>query len=62
MDDRRFIAIHLTESGHELIEQVFPSVMAAIVNEMSILKESEQDELAKLCRFIGLQEERGPEI
>ena len=61
MDDRRFIAIHLTESGHELIEQVFPSVMAAIVNEMSILKESEQDELAKLCRFIGLQEEKGPE-
>ena len=61
MDDRRFIAIHLTESGHELIEQVFPSIMAAIVNEMSILKESEQDELAKLCRLIGLQEEKGPE-
>ena len=58
LNDRRFIAIHLTESGHVLIEQVFPSVMAAIVNEMSILQESEQDELARLCRLIGLQEER----
>ena len=57
LNDRRFIAIHLTESGHVLIEQVFPSVMAAIVNEMSILQESEQDELAMLCRIIVLQEE-----
>ncbi len=58
LDDRRFIAIHLTESGHVLIEHVFPSIMAAIVKEMSILQESEQDELSRLCRLIGLQEER----
>ena len=57
-DDRRFIAIHLTQSGHLLIEHVFPSIMAAIVKEMSILNEGEQDELAKLCRLIGLQEEK----
>ncbi|NMW22283.1 MAG: MarR family transcriptional regulator [Chlorobiaceae bacterium] len=57
-DDRRFIAIHLTESGRLLIEDVFPSVMAAIVKEMSILEESEQDELARLCRLIGLQEKK----
>ena len=55
-DDRRFITINLTESGHALIEKVFPSVMEAIVKEMSILKKTEQDELAKLCRLIGLQE------
>ncbi len=58
-DDRRFITIHLTESGQLLIEKVFPSIMVAIVKEMSILKEGEQDELAKLCRLIGLQEEKG---
>ena len=58
-DDRRFITIHLTESGQLLIEKVFPSIMVAIVKEMSILKEGEQDELAKLFRLIGLQEEKG---
>jgi len=55
-DDRRFITIHLTESGRLLIEKVFPLIMAAIVREMSILQESEQEELARLCRRIGLQE------
>ena len=57
-DDRRFITIHLTESGRVLIEKVFPLIMAAIVTEMSILQESEQEELAKLCRRIGLQEKK----
>ena len=55
-EDRRFIAVHLTESGRLLIEKVFPLIMAAIVSEMSILPESEQEELARLCRRIGLQE------
>jgi len=55
-DDRRFITIHLTQSGRLLIEKVFPLIMAAIVKEMGILQESEQEELAKLCRRIGLQE------
>ena len=54
--DRRFIAIHLTDSGRLLIEHVFPLIMAAIVKEMSILQDSEQEELAQLCRRIGLQE------
>jgi MarR family transcriptional regulator, 2-MHQ and catechol-resistance regulon repressor len=57
-DDRRFIAIHLTESGRLLIEHVFPLIMATIVTEMSILQESEQEELASLCRRIGLQEQK----
>jgi len=57
-DDRRFITIHLTESGRLLIEKVFPLIMAAIVREMSILQESEQEELARLCRRIGLQEKK----
>ncbi len=61
-NDRRFIAIHLTESGHVLIEEVFPSIMAAIVKEMSILPEREQGELARLCRLIGLQEDAGRRI
>jgi MarR family transcriptional regulator, 2-MHQ and catechol-resistance regulon repressor len=54
--DRRFIDIHLTEPGQLLIEKVFPAVMAAIVREMGILEETEQKELARLCRLIGLQE------
>jgi MarR family 2-MHQ and catechol resistance regulon transcriptional repressor len=55
-DDRRYITVHLTETGRSLIETVFPRVMEAIVEEMNILSEKEQEELGRLCRSVGLQE------
>lgn len=54
--DRRFITIHLTETGRELIGSIFPQQVAVIVAEMGILNDEEQDELGRLCRKLGLRE------
>ena len=55
-DDRRCIKVCLTEKGKQLINQIFPSHVAAIVKEMSILTPEEQEELGRLCRRLGKQE------
>ncbi len=54
--DRRCILIHLTTEGQVLIEKTFPDHVAAIVAEISILSDSEQEELSRLCRRLGKQE------
>ena len=61
-EDRRYITIKLTDEGQKLIAEVFPRVQAAIIGEMSILDETEQKELGRLCRKLGLQERRDKEI
>jgi MarR family 2-MHQ and catechol resistance regulon transcriptional repressor len=55
-EDRRYLTVHLTDEGQLLIAQVFRRVQAAIVEEMGILKEAEQEELGRLCRILGLKE------
>jgi MarR family 2-MHQ and catechol resistance regulon transcriptional repressor len=55
-EDRRCIFIHLTENGKALVEAVFPAHVAAIVEEMSYLTATEQAELGRLCRKLGLKE------
>ena len=52
--DRRYVAIHLTENGRSLIESIFPKHVQIVVEEMSTLTNSEQAELAQLCRKVGL--------
>ena len=42
--------------GRELIGAYFPCHAAAILREMSALTPSEQEELGRLCRKLGLQE------
>jgi len=56
LEDRRYITIHLAEAGRQLIAEVFPRVQAAIVGELRILEETEQDELGRLCRILGTKE------
>lgn len=56
IEDRRCIKVSLTAKGQQLISQIFPSHVAAVVNEMSILSASEQEELSRLCRRLGKQE------
>jgi MarR family 2-MHQ and catechol resistance regulon transcriptional repressor len=53
--DRRFITVHLTRAGRQLVQQVLPRHVANIVAELSVLTPTEQDELARLCRKLGLQ-------
>jgi MarR family 2-MHQ and catechol resistance regulon transcriptional repressor len=52
-EDRRLIAVHLTDSGRELIERIFPDHARRIVAEMSVLSAAEQEELGRLCRAVG---------
>lgn len=53
VEDRRFVSVCLTEEGRQLISKIFPQHVAAVVEEISILTESEQEELGCLCRQLG---------
>jgi MarR family 2-MHQ and catechol resistance regulon transcriptional repressor len=55
-EDRRYLTVHLTGTGEELIAQVFTAVEAAIVKEMRELSDKEQEQLGTLCKKLGLQE------
>ena len=54
-EDRRMVTIHLTPSGQELIERVFPQVLEKITCELDILTPAEQEMLGRLCRILGKQ-------
>jgi MarR family 2-MHQ and catechol resistance regulon transcriptional repressor len=51
--DRRVITVSLAPAGEELIQRIFPGHVAAIVGEMQILSEQEQQTLGRLCRILG---------
>lgn len=55
-EDRRVVIVCLTEKGKQLISEIFPRHVAAVVEEMSILTASEQEELSRLCRRLGKKE------
>ena len=52
-EDRRYLTVHLTESGTSLITRVFADVEAEIVAEMAALSENEQELLGQLCKKLG---------
>lgn len=54
--DRRQIYVHLTRSGEELINDIFPRHVAAVVEDLKILNPLEQEQLDCLCRKLGQQE------
>ncbi|MDD2273027.1 MAG: MarR family transcriptional regulator [Desulfuromonadaceae bacterium] len=56
-DDRRYFTVHLTQTGAELISRVFADVEAAIVAEMSLLSEKDQELLGELCKKLGARRE-----
>ena len=53
-EDRRFLIVHLTGDGHNLIRKIFPSHAALITNEMSVLNTADQKILGDLCRKVGM--------
>ena len=53
----RFVTVHLTPVGHELIQHTFPGHVVAIVDEVSVLSADEQEQLGALCRKLGLREQ-----
>lgn len=53
--DRRYVSVELTPAGKRLIERALPDHVDRLTNAMSALSASEQDELARLCRKLGLK-------
>ena len=54
--DRRRYDISLTEAGHHLIDSILEQHVQGITDDIQILTVVEQEELARLCRKIGLQQ------
>jgi len=52
-EDRRMVKIYLTPAGEELIQRIFPNMVAVIESELSVLTEEEQAQLGNLCRILG---------
>lgn len=52
--DRRFITVCLSETGHQLISGIFPDHVAHVVEAVGVLTPAEQQQLARLCRKLGL--------
>jgi MarR family 2-MHQ and catechol resistance regulon transcriptional repressor len=55
--DRRFFFVHLTDRGLKLISNIFPPHARVITKEFGVLTDAEQDELASLCKKLGLRGE-----
>ena len=53
--DRRFLIVHLTDKGRDLISKIFPSHATEIALEFGVLTASEQRTLGRLCKKLGLQ-------
>ena len=55
--DRRYFLVHLTDEGRQLIAGVFPEHVQRIVERFSVLSEDEQEQLALLCKKVGVTAE-----
>jgi MarR family 2-MHQ and catechol resistance regulon transcriptional repressor len=54
-EDRRLFNIYLTENGRSLFEKIFPEYLNSILSAINILTDSEQTELQRLCKKLGLK-------
>ena len=52
--DKRFVSLKLTAKGRGLITRLFRQHLTALTKEMAVLRPSEQQELARLCKRLGL--------
>lgn len=54
-DDTRFMQVCISETGEQLLTSMLREHVRGIVEEMSILTAEEQQDLARLCRKLGLR-------
>lgn len=54
--DNRYMQVCITDAGREILKRCFGPHVRGIVKEMSILAAEEQEELARLCRKLGVRE------
>lgn len=55
--DRRAVLIHLTPKGKAFIEDFFPKHLEKIKEEFDVLTEEEKEQLACICKKLGLKDE-----
>lgn len=53
-NDRRAVLINLTEKGEKFIKDFFPKHLEKIKAEFSVLSEEEKQQLAGICKKLGL--------
>lgn len=53
--DKRFITVHLTESGQEMIEKVLPAHILEIFKLFTVLNSEDKRDLYRICKKLGLQ-------
>lgn len=56
-NDRRCMLIHLTPEGEEFIADYFPKHLNRIKSEFDVLSNDELEQLANICKKLGLQEQ-----
>ena len=56
-EDRRSMLIHLTAEGKNLIADYFPEHLERIKDEFEVLTDTELQQLARICKKLGLQNE-----
>ena len=56
--DRRAMLVHLTKKGERFIKSFFPKHLEQIREEFSVLSEKEKEELARICKKLGLKTEQ----
>ena len=56
-EDRRIFFIHITKKGRERLEEILPEQVKIITEKMSVLGKTEQVELQRLCKKIGIRKE-----
>lgn len=54
-EDRRYVNVHLTPAGQQLIADIFPGHAELVTGLMSPLRDSEQELLRHFCRWVGKQ-------
>jgi MarR family 2-MHQ and catechol resistance regulon transcriptional repressor len=52
--DRRCTMVSITARGTALMSEIFPRHVAAMVRELGVLSQREQEELRRLCRKLGV--------
>ena len=55
IEDRRIFFVHLTKKGKKRLEDILPVQVKFIANEMHRLSKTEQVELQRLCKKIGIR-------
>lgn len=61
IQDRRYLQIHLTSQGHELVQKVFLRHAGIAEKAFALLDQEEQEQLGMLLKKLGRSVSNGPE-